>query len=143
MDQSEKKKVLVAIDLSECSRYALQWALDNLGETMANSEVVLFTVQPIVDFSYAYVSTLGATPPDLIKSVRENHEKVALALLEKAKEICAKKGIVAETMTEVGDPKEVIREAVEKLNIQLLVLGSHGRGAIKRLVAKNRHLSLH
>jgi nucleotide-binding universal stress UspA family protein len=51
--------------------------------------------------------------------------------------------IVAETMTEVGDPKEVIREAVEKLNIQLLVLGSHGRGAIKRLVAKNRHLSLH
>ena len=125
MDQSEKKKVLVAIDLSECSRYALQWALDNLGETMANSEVVLFTVQPIVDFSYAYVSTLGATraslsliiiylliivlfinacfnvfcgllcftAPDLINSVRENHEKVALALLEKAKEICTKKGV--------------------------------------------------
>ncbi|MBA0842521.1 hypothetical protein Goarm_002341 [Gossypium armourianum] len=35
-------------------------------------------------------------------------------------------------MTEVGDPKEKICEAVEKLNIELLILGSHGRGAIQR-----------
>lgn len=45
-------------------------------------------------------------------------------------------------MTEFGDPKDVIYEAVEKLNIQLLVLGSHGRGAIQRLVAKSYHLSM-
>ena len=43
-------------------------------------------------------------------------------------------------MTEVGDPKNTIYEAVEKLNIQLLVLGSHGRGALQRLVAKSYHL---
>lgn len=42
--------------------------------------------------------------------------------------------IVAETVTEVGDPKVVICEAVEKHNIQLLVLGSHGRGGIQRYV---------
>ena len=40
--------------------------------------------------------------------------------------------IVAETITEVGDPKEAICKAVEKLNIQFLVLGSHGRGAFGR-----------
>lgn len=40
----------------------------------------------------------------------------------------------AETMTEVGDPKDQICVAVEKLNIELLILGSHGRGAIQRLV---------
>lgn len=40
--------------------------------------------------------------------------------------------IVAEAVTEVGDPKEAICEAVEKHNIKLLVLGSHGRGAVKR-----------
>lgn len=49
---------------------------------------------------------------------------------------CSLLQIVAETVTEVGDPKVAIYEAVEKLNIQLLVLGSHGRGAIKRLVPK-------
>lgn len=40
--------------------------------------------------------------------------------------------IVAETVTEVGDPKKAICAAVEKLNIELLVLGSHGRGTIQR-----------
>ncbi|GJY84245.1 acyl-acyl carrier protein thioesterase ATL3, chloroplastic [Tanacetum coccineum] len=41
--------------------------------------------------------------------------------------------ITAKTMTEIGDPKELICEAVEKSNVQLLVLGSHSRGAIKRV----------
>lgn len=40
--------------------------------------------------------------------------------------------IVAETIAEAGDPKEAICDAVEKFNIQLLVLGSHGRGALGR-----------
>ncbi|KAL5989461.1 hypothetical protein ACLOJK_010353 [Asimina triloba] len=37
-----------------------------------------------------------------------------------------------ETVTEVGDPREVICEAVEKLNVDLLILGSDGRTAIQR-----------
>lgn len=130
---SEKKKVMVAIDESECSRYALQWTLDNLTQTIDdNSQLVLFTVQPISECTYAYASSFGAAPPELIRSIQENQNKIASTLLEKAKQICANNGIVAETVTEVGDPKVAIYEAVEKLNIQLLVLGSHGRGAIKR-----------
>lgn len=35
-------------------------------------------------------------------------------------------------MTEIGDPKDLICEVVEKAKIQLLVLGSHSRGALKR-----------
>lgn len=42
--------------------------------------------------------------------------------------------ITAEGITEVGDPKVAICNAVEKLDIQLLVVGSHGRGAVTRLV---------
>jgi hypothetical protein len=56
----QKKKVMVAIDESECSRYALTWALENLHETISVSELILFAVQPIVDLSYAMVSTLGS-----------------------------------------------------------------------------------
>jgi nucleotide-binding universal stress UspA family protein len=68
----------------------------------------------------------------LVRSFQENQQKFSLALLEKAKGICSKYGIVAEILTEVGNPKEAICEAVDKLNIQLLVLGSQGRGVIKR-----------
>uniref|UniRef100_A0A7N2KQ87 UspA domain-containing protein n=1 Tax=Quercus lobata TaxID=97700 RepID=A0A7N2KQ87_QUELO len=91
---SEKKKVMVAIDESECSRYALQWTLDNLSQTIDdNSQLVLFTVQPISECTYAYASSFGAAPPELIRSIQENQNKIASALLEKAKQICANNGI--------------------------------------------------
>ncbi|KAH7834757.1 hypothetical protein Vadar_019382 [Vaccinium darrowii] len=137
----EKKKVMVAIDESDCSHYALEWALQNLGDALVKSEFFIFTVQPIADYTYLYASSFGAartipplslSAPDLVRSFQENQKKFSLALLEKAKGICNKYGIVAETLTEVGNPKEAICEAVEKLNIQLLVLGSQGRGVIKR-----------
>ncbi|KAE8686902.1 putative acyl-CoA thioesterase [Hibiscus syriacus] len=125
-----KKKVMVAIDESECSHYALHWALDNLRETISDSQLFIFNAQPLP--TYLSASTYGAPPADLITTVQENQKKVALALLEKAKEICANHGVEAETMKEVGDPKEAICDAVEKLKIELLILGSNGRGAIQR-----------
>ncbi|OWM67997.1 universal stress protein A-like protein [Punica granatum] len=125
-------KVMVAIDESECSYYALEWALQNLKETIASSELVVFCVQNLANLGYVYASSFGAAPAELIQNLEQNQKKFVLSLLEKAKEICSKHGIEAETLTEVGDPKEAICEAVEKLNVQLLVLGSRSRGAIQR-----------
>ncbi|XP_021298880.1 universal stress protein A-like protein [Herrania umbratica] len=127
-----KKKVMVAVDESECSHHALQWALENLGDTLSASQLFIFTAQPLPNFAYLSASTYGAAPLDLITTVQENQKKLTLALLEKAKDICATHGVDAETMTEIGDPKDKICEAVEKLKIQLLILGSHGRGALQR-----------
>ena len=42
--------------------------------------------------------------------------------------------VVAVTVTEVGDPKEAVCEAVEKFKINLLILGNHGRGVLQRYV---------
>lgn len=50
--------------------------------------------------------------------------------------------ITAKTMTETGDPKELICDTVEKSNVQLLVLGSHSRGAISRFVLFLDHVLL-
>nr|XP_043624307.1 universal stress protein A-like protein [Erigeron canadensis] len=132
-DDDQKKKVMVAIDESEYSRYALEWALENLKDSIANKELILFTVQPISSYNYLHASSYGSTPPELIRSIQENQQKIALSLLGQAKDLCSKYGITAETMSEMGDPKELICEAVEKYNIQLLVLGSQGRGALKRV----------
>lgn len=41
----------------------------------------------------------------------------------------------AKTLTEVGDPSTAICDAVEKLNINLLVLGERGLGKLKRLAS--------
>lgn len=43
--------------------------------------------------------------------------------------------VIAETVTEEGDPRSAICEAVQKLNITLLVMGERGIGKIKRFVS--------
>lgn len=132
------QKVMVAVDESECSHHALEWALRNLTPVPATSLLVL-TVQPLVPLGYlsaaAFGAPLGTTgvPPELIKSIQEQQKQLTQALLDKAKAICAEHGVPVETIVEVGDPKEMICEAAEKLNVDLLILGSHSRGPVQRL----------
>ncbi|XP_076911102.1 uncharacterized protein LOC143568964 [Bidens hawaiensis] len=125
-----KNKVMVAIDDSEYSQHALKWALKTLGSTLVHSEVVIYTARTPVDIGYLYASSWGTA--ELIKELKENEKKAAIDLLNKAKATCTEYGITAEGVTEVGDPKVAICNAVEKLNVQLLVVGSHGRGPVTR-----------
>ena len=48
----------------------------------------------------------------------------------------------AETISEVGDAKQAICDAVQKLNITLLVLGDRGIGRIRRLLLLSFPLTL-
>lgn len=59
-DGGTKKKIMVAIDESECSHLALQWALDNLGHTIAGSELIVFSVQPSSNYGSVYAASYGA-----------------------------------------------------------------------------------
>ncbi|KAI3423514.1 Usp domain-containing protein [Psidium guajava] len=137
-----KRKVMVAVDESECSHHALVWALDNLKDSLLNSSLVVFMAQPPSLQNLSFAANLGlarmycpvSAAPDFVNSVQEQHRKLTLALLEKAKEICAARGVTAETITEVGDPKVAICDAVEKNNVTLLILGDHGLGKIKRAI---------
>ncbi|KAG2664133.1 hypothetical protein I3843_16G064200 [Carya illinoinensis] len=135
-----ERKVMVAIDESEYSHYALIWVLDNLKESITKSPLVIFMAQPPTKSNYTYAAALGSARmycpvsanPEFVASVQENHKKLALAFLEKAKDICASRGVNAKTLTEVGDPSTAICDAVQKFNINLLVLGERGLGKLKR-----------
>lgn len=67
--EEKKKKVMVAIDENECSFYALKWALENLYESLQNSEVVLFTAQPISVYGYIYASSFGVACKFIINNL--------------------------------------------------------------------------
>lgn len=56
----KKKKVMVAIDVSECSHYAMQWMLENLHDIVSKSELIIFTALP-ANSGYVYASTFGGT----------------------------------------------------------------------------------
>ncbi|KAJ8492064.1 hypothetical protein OPV22_013785 [Ensete ventricosum] len=53
--------------------------------------------------------------------------------MEKAQSICEGHGNVkVDAKVCIGDPRDVICQVVEKLGADLLVIGSHGYGFIKR-----------
>ncbi|KAB1221074.1 Universal stress protein A-like protein [Morella rubra] len=135
-----ERKVMVAIDESDYSHYALMWVLENLKESITKSPLVIFMAQPPTKSCYTFAASLGSArmycpvsaTPEFVNSVKENNKKLTSAFLEKAKEICASHGVNAETLTEVGDPSTAICNAVQKFNINLLVLGERGLGKLKR-----------
>ncbi|KAK1299174.1 hypothetical protein QJS10_CPB14g00354 [Acorus calamus] len=94
--EKEKKRVMVAIDESECSHHALEWALDNLRESISSSAsasdedrlLTIYTAQPLTNLLYFTES------PELIESIEQQQKKVSMAVLKRAKETCAKRGVV-------------------------------------------------
>lgn len=60
MEKGSGKKVMVAIDESEFSHYALEWTLQNLRETLEDSKLLIFTAQSVSDLGYLYASSYGA-----------------------------------------------------------------------------------
>ncbi|XP_059649686.1 uncharacterized protein LOC132295429 [Cornus florida] len=142
MAMESGKKVMVAIDENESSYHAFIWVLENLKESINNSNnpLTIFMAQPSPTSNHVFSAALGSArmycqvsaTPEFVNSVREQNKRLSLGLLEKAKAICTSRGVNAETITEIGDPKQAICNAVQKYNISLLVLGDHDIGKIRR-----------
>lgn len=130
------RKILVAVDDSDHSLFALSWALDHLllplhHRTLPDS-VVLLHVQ-----SHPQIFVGPAGPgfyitPEILDSVRKHQEETSKKVLHRAKALCDERKLDTEAMIAIGDPRDAICGAVEKLHADFLVVGSHGYGALKR-----------
>ncbi|XP_027364286.1 uncharacterized protein LOC113871391 [Abrus precatorius] len=139
-----RMKVMVGIDESDGSFYALKWAIDNLFTTMATvgeatheneGMVFLIHVEPKVH-NYVYpVGPGGAAfyPASVVvDSVKKAQEERSTAILSRALKMCHDKLVKAESIILNGDPREMICEAAEQMQVNLLVMGSRGLGTLKR-----------
>ncbi|KAL4338764.1 hypothetical protein S245_041529 [Arachis hypogaea] len=145
-DRRMKMKAMVAIDESEGSFYALKWALDNFFSNISidnndnNNEegsimVYLVNVQPKFQQHIYPVGVAGAAfypATAVMESVRKAQEERSAAILSKASKMCKDKMVKAESIILNGDPREMICQAAEQMNVNLLVIGSRGLGTIKR-----------
>ncbi|XP_004298129.1 PREDICTED: uncharacterized protein LOC101292697 [Fragaria vesca subsp. vesca] len=134
MAESAKPLMLVAIDDSEHSYYALDWTLDHFFVDGASHLFRLALVHARASPASA-LGVAGVGSGDFLNSLISDMKKSANKTVEKAKELCTKKK-VENVQVEVmeGDPRNVMPEAVDKHGAALLVLGSHGYGAVKRAV---------
>nr|XP_043610592.1 universal stress protein YxiE-like [Erigeron canadensis] len=143
-EQKTMMKIWIAVDESDGSFYALEWALQHLflqhDATNANKEppftVTVVHVQPPFQPTYTALPVgpvLFATS-GMKESVAKAEEESAAKILARASELCDQHKIKAEYLVLKGNPKEILIEAVEQMDVDLLVVGSRGLGQIKRAV---------
>ncbi|KAF9603452.1 hypothetical protein IFM89_036245 [Coptis chinensis] len=146
---TEKLKcVVVAVNSSEESMNALNWALHNLklhssdSDEGESSALVILHVQPspsiFAGVSPAPIPFIGPSDPEVpafAAAIEAHQKRISEAIIAHALEICSeeKPQMNVKTQVVVGDPKEVICEVVYKLNADLLVMGSHSYGPILRM----------
>lgn len=137
-------KFLVAVDESEGSLHALKWVLDHLvrlavvGDSgtagqPAGSLFLLHVQQPVTFLIPPVGPAAGVYPPILVTdSVKKAQEENSARLLSRAMEICKEREVEAETIAVEGDVKEMICEAADKIQPDILVVGSRGLSKWKR-----------
>ncbi|CAL4898797.1 unnamed protein product [Urochloa decumbens] len=128
-----KMTMVAGVDESEHSFYALQWALNHFfapGQPQQQYRLVVVTAKPS---AASAVGLAGPGAADVLPFVEADLKRTALRVIEKAKELCAQVSD-AEFEALEGDARNVLCDAVERHHAEMLVVGSHGYGAIKRAV---------
>ncbi|THU68638.1 hypothetical protein C4D60_Mb08t05980 [Musa balbisiana] len=128
-----KPTMVVGIDDSEHSFYALQWTLRRFF-SVADSAFKLVVVHSKPSPA-SVVGLAGPGAADVLPFVESDLKKIALLVIERAKDLCSAFP-VGDIQYELvgGDPRNALCDAVEKHQAEILVVGSHGYGAIKRVV---------
>lgn len=118
------RKILVALDGSAPSNRALALAEDMAGEYGARLELVS-VLQPLPP----YAGDLPVVVPQ--QPSAEERRALETEMKRQAKELGAR-GRKVETHVEVGDPAGILLDLADRLEVDLLVAGRSGKGAVAR-----------
>jgi nucleotide-binding universal stress UspA family protein len=120
------KPIMLATDGSPTAEEATKKAIELAKLFGAELWIVTAWDIPYSSLGYAAVPPVG----DLMKVSKEQADKVA----EEATSHAKKAGVAAKTFVLRGFPVEEITIAAKKFDPELLVLGSHGWGPMKRVI---------
>ena len=120
---SGMRKLLLATDLSEASASATDLAIE-LASSLGAALLVVSVIDP------GSLLLPGGRFRARIDQVRERREQLAQALVERGRQL----GIDVSFLVWTGDPGDQIVEAAEAEHVDMVVVGSHGRGAVGRLL---------
>ena len=115
-------KLLLATDLSEASTSATEQAFD-LASRLGASLLVVSIIDP------GSLLLPGGRFHARVDQVRERREVIAQSLVERGREV----GVPVSFLVWEGDPGDMIVSAAEAEHVDMVVVGSHGRGAVGRL----------
>lgn len=123
------RKILVAVDGSAPAAKGLREAI-----RLAKSESAKLCILHVVDQFHAFAPLDGMAPSvDLLPMLRQGGEKV----LAKARALALKQNLKPQTVLREmlsGPAAEPIVREARKLGADLIVLGTHGRRGVRRMV---------
>ncbi|CAL4898798.1 unnamed protein product [Urochloa decumbens] len=133
--EGTKMTMVVGVDDSEPSFYALRWTLQHFfppgHRPQQQYRLVVVTATPSAAVAIAGPGALM----DVRAFVESDLKRAAQHVIDKAKDLCAQLQVSdAEFEALEGDARSVLCDAVERHRAEMLVVGSHGYGAIKRAV---------
>jgi nucleotide-binding universal stress UspA family protein len=122
------KSILVGTDFSLCAARAFELAVSLAAVHDASVHLVHVLVEPIQAFDVA-----GALPYLDVTTQRE-WEDATRKRLARAVASAAKRGVTATSEIRWGRPSDTLVETAKKMKASLVVLGTHGRGALEKLL---------
>ncbi|KAJ3066434.1 hypothetical protein HK102_007654, partial [Quaeritorhiza haematococci] len=125
-----RRIVCIAIDHSDCSEYAFNWAIENLIKPETD-QVVLLNSRPVPATVGPFVSPYVEYGEWASQIEDANREESHSLLKAKGAELL-KKGCKIRAIALRGDPRDEIVAKVHELGAHVLVMGSRGMGAFRR-----------
>jgi universal stress protein A len=124
------KKILVPVDFSDCSASALSYAMQ-LNEKLGGDVDVLYAYE-IPTFVPPHLMVMMGDIDAPLSDHIEREATVQLAAFLKKRGLDSKPNVSARTL--LGPPALTILEAVGEDGYDLVVMGTHGRTGLSRMV---------
>ncbi|KAI9338336.1 hypothetical protein DFJ73DRAFT_847859 [Zopfochytrium polystomum] len=134
-EQPHTRLVAIAVDGSKHSEYAFNWAIKHFVRAESDQLLVIH-VRPVVKKTYSPV----------VSDVEEFDRKESYDILHKfAGSLPSDKTYNVRLVSTIGDAREAIAGKVESEKADVLIVGSHGRGPIRKalLGSVSDHLVKH
>lgn len=117
-------KIVLAVDGSEVSKNAVKYAIELAKQS--NGMVIAIHVIPPIDV----MDIETFRPEKILEGLKEEGQK----MLSEVDELAAKAGVKVQTSIETGVPFEKIASVAETLGCDLIIMGSHGRTGIGKVL---------
>ena len=121
-------RIMVATDFSECSSQAVDYAC-GLASGLGSKLVLIHAIEPVY-FAGAFYGPDASVP-----MLTEEQRRAAQEAMANLEEELKKRGVAVEDVVIAsGPPHQMIIEEAADRKVDLIVVGTHGRGGVAHLL---------
>lgn len=122
-------KILLGFDDSPHALAALRWITRQTWPAKTTVTVVSAVRTPIAAYAEVYAPAVPY-PTELVEEATRHHQELCM----RAEDELQRAGFPVDSKVLPGDPREVLVDTARAISADLVVVGSHGRTGIPKLV---------